>query len=59
MRFEDLAGRGEDVSEIEQDIGVLAEQVTLRGEFRRRARECLRFAMVTAVGEDPGRQSLG
>src|SRR5215471_6316338 len=58
MRVAGPAGRREDMSEIEQGVGMLAEQVGLRGEFCRRAREWLCFAGVAAVGEDPGRQSL-
>jgi len=53
VRFGDSTGRREDVSEIEQGVGVLAEQVALRGEFCRRARDFLRFAMVATVGDNP------
>src|SRR5215813_112026 len=51
--FGGLACRGEDVREFEQGIGVLAQQVGLRGEGRRRAREFLGFAVTAPVGEDP------
>ena len=51
--FGDLAGRGEDVREFEQGVGVLAQQVGLRGKGCRRAREFLGFAITAPVGENP------
>jgi hypothetical protein len=54
VRFADSAGREQDMSEIEQGVGALVEQVGLRGERDRRACEFLRLAMMAAVSEDPG-----
>jgi len=54
----DTADRSEDVSEIEQGVGVLAQQVRLRGQRHRRACEFRCLGVVATVGEDPGRQSL-
>src|SRR5262249_49718677 len=54
----DLAFRGEDVREFEQGVGVLAQQVGLRCEGRRRAREFLSLAITAPVGEDPCVESL-
>ncbi len=56
--FGDLACRGEDVREFEQGVGVLAQQVGLRGKGCRRAREFLGFAVTAPVGEDPCVESL-
>ena len=58
VRFGDSTGRSEDMSEIEQGIGVVTGQVGLRGKGDGRACEFLCFAMLATVGEDPGRQSL-
>src|SRR5712671_772714 len=51
----DLAGRSEDVSQIEEGVCTLAQQIALRGEGRRRSSEYQRFVMAATVGEDPGR----
>ena len=58
LRPKGLPGRGEDVSEIEQGISVLAEQVGLRSKRGRGACEFHCLAMEATVSEDPGRQSL-
>jgi hypothetical protein len=47
------ASRGQDVREFEQGVGVLVQQIGLRGESRRRAREFLGFVTTAPVGEDP------
>jgi len=58
VRFGDSTGRSEDVSEIEQGIGVAIEQVGLRGKGYGRACQFLCFAMLATIGEDPCGQSL-
>src|SRR5262249_20821745 len=57
-RFGDPAERREDVRQVEQDVGVLAEEVRLCGEGSRRAREFLGFAMTAAVGQYSCQNSL-
>src|SRR5712691_5360709 len=52
------AGCFEDMNQIEQDVGALAEKVGLRGERHRRTRQFLSFGVTSAIGEDPGQRSL-
>ena len=56
--FGSTAGRSQDMSQIEQGIGMRAQQVRLRRKRHRRGCEFHRFGMAATVGEDPGRQSL-
>ena len=58
MCFGNAAGRSQDVSQIEQGIGMLAQLVRLRRKRYCRGREFHCFGVAAAVGEDPGRQSL-
>src|SRR6185312_13340829 len=58
VRLGDSAERREDVCEIKLDVGVLAEQVGLRGKGCRRAREVLSLAVTAAVGQYPCQNSL-
>jgi len=46
------------MSQIKQGVGVLAQQVRLRGQGHRRGCESGCFGVAATVGEHPGRQSL-
>src|ERR1700758_2471542 len=57
-RLGKMAGRAQDIGQVKQGVGVLAQQVSLRGERHRRGRELGRLGVTAVVGEHPGRQSL-
>ena len=57
LRFGIAARRSQDMSQIKQGIGVLAQQVCLCGEGHRRGCEFGCFGVAATVGEQPGRQS--
>src|SRR6516162_8520605 len=51
VRFGEPVGRCEDASQIEQNVGVLAQKVGLRGERFCGARQFLGCAITATVGE--------
>src|SRR6266702_7636272 len=52
--FGSTAGRGQDVSQIEQGIGMRVQLVRLGRKRHRRECEVCRFGMASTVGENPG-----
>lgn len=50
----DLTGCGEDMSEIEQDLRLLAQKIGQRGECSRGASQGHCLSLAAAVGKDPG-----